>query len=255
MKYYEFLDLVKVKISQLTDCLDRPIVIYSSLYPFLSHFENKNKDTVNELLNSILNVLENRLILMPTFTNGFKNGVCNLDLEHSLSGVLTECFRLRKDVDRTLSAFFSFAVFGNHKDQIMNLKPKYAWGEGSLYEWMEHNNVFFLMLGLDPTECSFIHRIEWLLRDKINFRYIKKFSGKLIRNDDVIEINENLFVRRLNPPIRNNFRNLRPYLDKSNIKKSNINGIPISLFNSQDILDYLLPTISKNPKIILSNDQ
>jgi hypothetical protein len=190
---------------------------------------------------------------MPTFTQGFVNGICNLDISPSTTGTISEAFRKRPNVKRTLSAFFSYAFIGPGSEELVDLIPLHAWGEHSIYEWMEKKNVIFLLFGTHPTHCSYIHRFEWLCRENISFRFNKTFHGTLIRNSQEINWNETLFVRNLNPPVINDFTGLENILSKTCMKQIIINGIPISSYTSQQLLTYVLPIIQNDPFSIVKN--
>src|SRR3989304_2783134 len=142
----DFLKSVRSAIHETIGNDDRPIVVFSSAWPFLKEMRQNDMVAVERLLDVIVDTAGGRSLLMPTFTGGFIDGLCNLDNESSSTGVLSECFRKRPGIRRTLSAFFSFAVSGTAMDEVINLKPAHAWGEGSLYEWMEQSDVCFLML-------------------------------------------------------------------------------------------------------------
>tara|TARA_Y100001934_G_scaffold249228_1_gene310504 strand:- start:2876 stop:3634 length:759 start_codon:yes stop_codon:yes gene_type:complete len=243
----DFLQLVSAAIHEAIGDDDRPIVVFSSAWPFLKVMREHDEKGVEKLLDVLLDVVGDRGLLMPTFTRGYIDGYCDLDLNGSSTGVLTECFRKRKDTHQTLSAFFSFAVSDKVASEVTHLKPKHAWGEGSLYEWMEQRDVCFLLLGTHPTNCSYLHRMEWLVRDTINYRFDKKFSGTLIREGLSFDLQETLFVRRLNPPVLQDFTVLLPILEKAGMKIQVVNGISIASYHARSILEYVLPAIQQDP--------
>jgi len=195
--------------------------------------------------------MNERTLLMPTFTTGYKDGKLNLDYAPSSTGIITESFRLRKGIFRSCSAFFSFSVRGDEKGEIMMLRPRDAWGNGSIYHWMELNNARVINFGTHPTHSSYFHRLEWLARDYINYRIEKLFSGELTLNGKSFNLTESLFVRESLRHIQNDFTTVLPYLRQANFKQKVINGINISAFNSKDITDVLLPILKDNPKMLL----
>jgi aminoglycoside 3-N-acetyltransferase len=208
---------------------------------------------VEDLLDILVDAAGSRSILMPSFTRGFVDGVCNLDIENSSTGVLSECFRKRPGVRRTLSAFFPFTVKGPVIDEVINLKPEYAWGEGSIYEWMEKRDVCFLMFGTHPTHCSYLHRLEWLARDAINYRFDKVFRGQLIREGVVMDFVETLYVRKLDPPVVNDFAVLLPFLVSMGMKLEKPRGLSISSYHAKELLAQVLPVIRRDPFFTVKN--
>jgi aminoglycoside N3'-acetyltransferase len=248
-----FLKSVSAAIHKAISDDDRPVVVFSSAWPFLKVMNESNEDGVKKLLDIIIDAVGDRGLLMPTFTNGYHGGFCDLNQESSSTGVLSECFRKRSDTLQTLSAFFSFSVLGKIADEVIYLKPRYAWGEGSLYEWMEQRDVCFLLLGTHPTHCSYLHRMEWLARDVINYRFNKEFNGVLIKGGFSIELHETLFVRRMDPPVLHDFTVLLPFLECAGMKKQIVNGISVASYYAKSSMKYLLPAIQKDPYLTVIN--
>jgi len=235
---------------------DRPVVVFSSAWPFFRAIGLADHRIVDELVQVVMDAVGERSLLMPVFSGGYREGVCDLDVMPSTTGAISEAFRLRQGSIRTLSAFFSFAVQGPAVNEVADLMPLDAWGDGSVYHWMELNNARFLMLGTDPTHCSYLHRIEWLLRDEITYRYVKTFNGILLRDKKYIKCREQLFVRSLNPEANNDFTVLKSVLNAAGMVTTSVQGIPISLYDSHQILCSVLPVMKKDPlyTVINKND-
>lgn len=233
---------------------NNPVVIYASIWPFIKALNLEAKSSPKILLDLLINTLgEKRSILMPTFANGYVEGKCNLDLEPSTTGVLSEHFRNLEQTKRTLSAFFSFNIMGPHASEVIDLRPVDAWGDDSVYHWMEQNNAHFIMLGIHPTHCSFLHRLEWLVRDQINYRYIKNFSGKVIRAGQEIELKENLFVRSLTPPVVNDFTTLTDSLIEGGLELCSLDGVSISHISAEQIMKSAFSALKEDPFLVLKN--
>jgi aminoglycoside 3-N-acetyltransferase len=246
---------IAAAIGELVPSDRRPVVVYSSSWPFLRQMGKSDLEAVESLLSCTLEALGDRTVLMPTFTRGYNNGVCNLDEEPSITGVMSECFRKRPGVQRTLSAFFSFAVSGVHHPELLELKAVHAWGPGSLYEWMEEQHVHFLMLGTHPNHCSYLHRLEWLARDVVTFRYDKSFEGRLVRACNSIDMTETLFVRRLDPPVVMDFAALEPGLREAGMIQQKVAGASIATFNAKAARECALPLLRSDPWAIVRNRQ
>lgn len=250
-----FLDEVKDSIIKVTSNDSRPVVIFSSIWPLMNEAKRKDRKFVNELLDVILETFKGRTILMPTFTSGFRDGVCNLDNEKSSTGALSETFRTYKGVQRTKSAYFPFSFLEDKSGDLERLIPKHSWGEGSVYEWMEVNDVDFLMLGSDATHCSYLHRLELLAKDYINYRYDKTFKGKLILNGEEFDHEETLYVRSLDPVMENDFRALEPILKSNGMKESDIRGIRITGYTAKEVKNSVLPIMISDPLFTVKNKQ
>lgn len=252
-----FDDKLEKTIKEFIKFSSSPVVIYSALWPFFKIFNKPLSEIADILLKKIINLIpENRGLLMPSFATGYKNGICNLDSEPSINGFLSEQFRTTHNVKRTLSAFFSFSFLSdntNITNTLLGLKPEFAWGDGSIYEWMENTNVHFIMLGTHPTSCSYLHRMEWLINSKINYRYNKSFNGMITKDGKDIAIKENLFVRSLNPEAINDFTIIQNELMQNGMSVSKIDGIPISHMRALDMKNVTMRILAKDAFVFLKN--
>jgi aminoglycoside N3'-acetyltransferase len=248
-----FLAQLEAQLENLVGNDDAPLVIYSSLWPIIRVMGRHDTTVVEEILQIIIKIAAGRDLLMPSFADGYCEGVCNLDEATSSTGVLAEHFRRREDTVRTLSAYFSFNVLGAAQDELRGLMPLDAWGEGSVYSWMEKRNVRFIMLGTHPTHCSYLHRLEWLIRHQLPYRYRKRFAGTLIRQGERIQCEETLYVRRLNPPVENDFTVLLPLLRKVGMLERTLNGISLAAYNACVVRDAILPLLQNDSLLFVSN--
>jgi aminoglycoside N3'-acetyltransferase len=231
----------------------RPIVVYSAAWPFFKLVGRADAAVVGDLLNAIVGAAGKRSLLMPTFAGGYRDGFCDLDRAPSTTGVISEAFRKGLDCKRTLSAFFSFSIKGEAASDVAQLTPDDAWGDGSVYHWFEKQNARFVLLGTDPTHCSFLHRVEWLLRDVIPYRYDKTFQGVLRRDGRDYPCRERLFVRCLSPEAENNFTVLKDALRLAGMVTTDVRGVPIALYDAQQVLRAVLPLMRKDPLVTLVN--
>lgn len=230
---------------------NRPVVVYSAIFPFMRFIQNNPQSFCDDLIEVL--AANSATLFMPAFTDGFKNGFCNLDEEKSTTGVLTEIFRQKKGVKRTLSAFFSFSVLGKSQKETISLRPKHAWGEGSLYEWFEQNDAYIVTIGTHPTHCSFTHRAEWLCKDIIPYRYDKKFEGTIIRNGQEIFIEEILLVRNLDPSPVNDWTWATKDFLNAGMNLFEIDGIKISSISAKAKMDIIVPMVKKDPLALIKN--
>lgn len=241
-------------IRKLIDRDAKPVVVYAALWPFMKAFQTPFNEVPAAVFDLLIKIVgPRRSLLMPTFTSGYKNGICNLDEEPSTTGVLSEMFRRHPLAQRTLSAFFPFNIVGPDTQEVAGLQPEDVWGEGSLYEWMEKQNVHFLMLGTHPTHCSYIHRMEWLNREKINYRYRKAFEGALIRNGERIPMREHLFVRSLTPPVVNDFTVLFPVLCQGGMRDIVLDGVHIAHMRAHGMKKVVMDSLERDPLMVVKN--
>jgi len=149
---HEKLDAIFKNFVRDFEVNNRPLVAYTALWPFLRNYPEKPEQISKIIIEVMLKYFPN--FLMPTFTKGYVNGICNLDIESSTTGFISEFFRQKYSTVRTLTAFFSFAVVGEYQNELANLRPQHAWGENSLYHWFEEIDAIAMMFGTDPTHCS-----------------------------------------------------------------------------------------------------
>jgi aminoglycoside N3'-acetyltransferase len=244
---------LKSTLRELLGDDDRPIVVFSSAWPFFRAIGRANSGVVEELLQVVMGAVDKRSLLMPAFSGGYREGTCDLDITPSTTGSISEAFRQQQGNIRTLSAFFSFSVQGLAVDEVSDLMPADAWGDDSIYHWMELQNARFLMLGTDPTHCSFLHRIEWLLRDVIPYRYVKAFDGILRRDKKDILCREHLFVRCLKPEAENDFTVLKGVLETAGMVTTAVQGVPLALYDAHQVLSSVLPAMKRDPLLTVIN--
>jgi aminoglycoside 3-N-acetyltransferase len=231
-----------------------PVVVFTAVWPFLRALQAEAREVPRLLLESIQEVVgKDRNLVMPTFTHGYKDGLCNLDKEPSSTGMVSELMRGLPGSVRNLTAFFPYSIIGPDAEEFAALLPEHAWGDGSAYEWMELKNASFLMLGTHPTHCSYLHRMEWLAREKINYRYVKTFKGKIIRNGQEHDMVENLYVRCLEPAMINDFTKIYDHLVNNGMNVVKLEGIHLAHMTAADMKDAYLPALLKDPYISVKN--
>jgi aminoglycoside N3'-acetyltransferase len=250
-----FLEHLKSSLNQVVTPDDRPVVVSAAMWPLLKAMGRKDAEAVEEVLDLLINMYGERGLLMPCFAAGFdERGRCDLDTATGSTGVLSESMRRRTGVVRTLSAWFSYLALGPCSQEVVELLPVEAWGEGSVYAWMEARDVCFLMLGTHPTHCSYLHRLEWLARDVLTYRFNKSFNGVLVRNGVSREIQETLFVRQLQPvEAINDFTKLMPYLDAAGMRQATVEGVSIVAYEACALRDAVLPAMRADTDLVLRN--
>lgn len=250
-----------MKICDLKDTIEKllsgsgknPIVVFTAAWPFLRALEAPPKDIPQLLLDLLREIAGDRDLVMPTFTRGYKDGVCNLDEEKSLTGIVSDMLRQLPESRRSLSAFFSFSIIGPGAGELVGLKPENGWGDHSTYDWMEKRNASFLMVGTHPTHCSYLHRMEWLAREHINYRYVKTFNGTIIRDGEHHDMVENLYVRCLEPNMVNDFTNIFDLLLAGGMEVVKLDRISIAHMNAANMKESFLAALLKDPYISVKN--
>lgn len=250
-----FLEELENTLVSLVPADERPVVIFSAMWPVLREMGRNDSTAVGEVLDLLVRLFRTRSLLMPTFSEGYNHmGVCNLDTEPSSTGVLSEYFRQYPGVTRTLSAWFSYAVLGGCADEVVTLLPEHAWGDHSLYYWMEERDTCFIMLGTHFTHCSYLHRLEWLVRDVLPYRFCKTISGTLIRSGQTMACTETLYVRSREPvEAVNDFTTLLPFLQAAGMRHKKVRGVSLAVYDACAVRDTILPILRRDPLMFLKN--
>jgi hypothetical protein len=232
----------------------RSLAVFSAAWPLARAFGEAPNRIANALCDGLVRAFPTATILMPTFTDGFgAEGLCDLDREPSTTGIISETFRLREGTRRSRSAFFSFAVVGPERDELIALAPREAWGKGSLYHWMRDADTQIVTIGLHPTHCSFSHLIEWLHRDRVTYRFNKTFQGHLRHEAREHHWQETLFVRRQNPAPINDFTWLLPLYLEAGMRLDTIEGVAVSSIGAAIKIEVMDRMMQRDPYAMIKN--
>lgn len=233
---------------------DRAIVVFSAIFPFARALGQSGEDASEVVLDALLEIAGNdRNLLMPTFTDGFRDGLIDLDKEPGTSGALGNGLLARPSARRTASAFFSYAVLGPDAGYLAALRPRDAWGDDSVYHWMAEIDARCVMLGVPTTKCSFSHYAEWRLRDRIPYRYVKEFHGTMLRDGLEQPLSERLFVRSLDPEAMHHLAPLEPVVEECGLRRESFNGVALSSVNAKALLDGVQNALANDPLMLLRN--
>ena len=225
----------------------RPIVVYSAMWPLIRASSLHGNDICAALCDCLLELSEDReALLMPTFTAGYVNGFLDLNHEPSRTGSLSEYFRRQNGVRRTVSAFFSFGVSGPANDELVGLRPRDAWGVGSLYEWMHDHGAHILTIGLHPTHCSYSHYAEWVMRMKVSYRYQKTISGVVVHEGQDFRLTERLYARELDSAVANDFTKFLDEYKENGMKLASVGGVCLSTIGARRKLDVLVKALERD---------
>ena len=229
------------------------VVVYSSAFQLARSLSTGLSEAADRFTDKLLENLEGKVILMPTFTPGYNSdNFLSLDEAKSNTGVISEIFRLKSEV-RTLSAFFSFAASGPKVENLLNLRPKEAWGPGSLYDWVYNQDSLIVTVGLHPTHCSFTHYAEYLNEKEISYRKKKLFTGTIESKGKMIVLEETLLVRHTTPPAKNDFTKLAETYRNSGQILEVVDGVLISGISASKKIASILPLLKKDPTALISN--
>lgn len=184
-------------------------------------------------------------VLMPTFPRHRGHETLDLDNEASTNGLLSERFRQNFPLNRTLSSYFPFTVNGPDVQEILSLEPADAWGDGSLYAWIQSNDLDIVTIGLPPYVCSVQHRAEHLNRSLIPYRSEVQRVNTIRIRGRLREVSERLLARK--HPYEVDFRAIAPLLESIGQRISSDSGIIMSRVSAKQKIKLVSEQLRSNP--------
>jgi len=156
-----------------------------------------DKTSLDKFFNFLIKYIEPGTLLVPSFTTSFcKKKIFDFKKSESETGLLSEIFRKRKDTKRTNHPIFSFSIIGKQWNYFNNSNLETCFGKDSIFDLFNKVNGKILILGANFEDVTtFTHHIEEYIG--INYRYLKKFSGTIIKNNKKKKIITNYYVRNL----------------------------------------------------------
>lgn len=220
----------------------------------LSKEAKKNKERFN--VSSFLEALQKKTgeegtILLPTFNWDFcKDKPFDYKKTPGKTGALGNKALKTGSYRRSKHPLYSFAIWGKYKEQLCDIDPPNAFGEGTIFEFLYKKKAKALIIGLPILSgLTFIHQVESMV--EVPYRYNKNFTGKYIdEKGNESEKTYSMYVRdlELNPLHINGFLPLGNIIEGKKIsKKYTINTVDFNVLSLYDIT-----TIIKND--ILEND-
>lgn len=134
-------------------------------------------------------------LLVPTFTYSPMAGECfDPVLTPSKVGLMTEVFRQREGVVRTLDPIFSMAISGPQGPALVARECQDCFGQDSPFGWLAEQEGWLMGLGCLPS-TTFTHYVEQRL--VVSYRYHKAFAGQVRVDGRLREWQADYYVRDL----------------------------------------------------------
>lgn len=124
-------------------------------------------------------------LLFPAFNWDFCKGVeFNYYKTPVRTGALSKAALKRQDFDRTAHPLYSFAVWGHHRQELLENQAVDSFGQGTIFEKMYYWNTKVLVIGLPPLRgITYIHHVEQMVG--VPYRYNKEFTGNYTNKNGV----------------------------------------------------------------------
>jgi len=134
-------------------------------------------------------------LLVPTFSYSPMTGDCFEPAQTpSKVGLMTEVFRQRDGVVRTLDPIFSMAISGPQGPALVARECHDCFGQESPFGWLAEQDGWLMGLGCPPS-TTFTHYVEQRL--VVSYRYHKGFVGQVRVDGRVREWLADYYVRDL----------------------------------------------------------
>ncbi len=151
-------------------------------------------DVLFEALDDVLGL--DGTLVMPTFTYSFTKGEpFEAAATPSTVGLLTEAFRTRPGVRRSVDPIFSVAARGRLADRFAAAATDDCFGPNSAFALLAEEDAWLACLGCSLDRLTFTHYVEQTVG--VDYRYFKTFTGICIDGGVETPANARYFVRDL----------------------------------------------------------
>jgi aminoglycoside 3-N-acetyltransferase len=169
-------------------------------------------DTREEKMDAVIAGLEGAVpdgrLIMPTYTYSFcRDETYDVRESPSTVGLLTERFRRREGVRRTLDPIFSSALTGAlpaaWEERLFTARDVTCFGEESLFAHLYEIDAKLVFFGVSFEFCTFLYLVEQRL--EVPYRFMKEFRGDVVDGAAVTPVSAHYYVRRLDEDVENTF--------------------------------------------------
>jgi aminoglycoside 3-N-acetyltransferase len=197
------------------------------------------------------------VLMLPTFSYSYCRGE-DFDVAASTStvGMLTERFRSRPGVRRTPEPIFSTAVRGDldpdWEQRLFRVGDVDCFGEDSVFAHLYEVDAKLLFFGVGFEFATYVYLVEE--RRRVPYRYMKAFTGAVLRDGERTETTAEYFVRHLDQDVENDFQPLaaemlaRGAATETRIPK----GPRILVAGARAVHDVAMEGLDDNPDFLLT---
>lgn len=187
-------------------------------------------------------------VLIPAFSYSFcKKKLFNPKITPSEVGLFSEIFRLRRDTKRTNHPIFSFSIYGKNWEIYKKARTETCFGKGTIFDIFHNFNGKIITMGTNfENSATFLHYIEQSAF--VNYRYNKKFFGKIISKKNKEPINTTFYVRKRKLNIK--FKKPPPYFKY--LKKTEFGRYNVYSISSKKFYNICIKKLKRNPKYLVN---
>lgn len=198
------------------------VYVVSDMLELAKIYKEQGKRLIlDELIDKLQRLVgEEGTLLFPTFNWDFCKGV-TFDYYKTpvRTGALPKAALKRRDFERTAHPLYSFAVWGAHKQELLENDCKDSFGPGTIFEKLYQWDAKVLVIGLPALKgVTYIHHVEQMVG--VPYRYNKEFTGTYIDKEGrALEKSYCMYVRDLemDPRHIDGFRPLEEKMKKDGL--------------------------------------
>ena len=190
---------------------------------------------------------------MPTFNLTNKKKVWKSLSSKSETGILSEYFRKKIALKRTIHPLHSVSIFGKNINKIKFKNSASSFGKGSIWEWIcTSNDVCNLSLGLGLNGgATFCHYSEEIM--KVNYREYINLKIKVFNNNNKLLKKQFSYFGRKNN-IFNDCNRCEKDLYQNQLIKKHVfseNKYIITKMNTQKVTNFIINKLKKDNNYLI----
>lgn len=210
----------------------------------------KKKRYLDAFIQALVNLVGKRgTVIMPTFSYSFCRGeVFDPRKTPSTVGSLTEYFRQLTGVVRTIDPIFSVAVWGANQEFYQTVGSD-CFGDKSIFQKIHDADFTILFLG-EIFSLTYLHFIEQDCH--VPYRFIKKFTGKILIGDKLVKRTFDYFVRPLDGSVTYDLEGIASFLGHQGIlRKSKLGYSQVRLVGAQAVYKIIARKLRETPRFLI----
>jgi len=232
------------------------VLIHSDVTPIVKYAGVSWNEASLILKESILELIgENGTLVVPTFNFDFINKKKYIhEKTPSNCGFFSNYILFQNESFRSFHPIHSFCAIGKNASNLMNKVSKSSTGKNSVFDKLYKINAKILLFNFD-LGTTFVHYAEQ--KKKVNYRYLKKIKGPVIKNNKKYIDEFDMYARYLNLDVKVYFKRLHNYMisnKKMKSAKTLRNTLPIKLTSCKEMYNQIFKVLKSKPYFLLEKN-
>ncbi|MBV1776291.1 AAC(3) family N-acetyltransferase [Burkholderiaceae bacterium DAT-1] len=209
-------------------------------------------EKMDTLLDGVLAALGSTgTLIMPTFTySATKGEVFDPELSPSTVGQLTELFRLRSGVKRSVHPIFSVAAYGAKADDYACSVTEDSFGPGTAFDLLNRDNAWIACLACCFDRITFVHYVEQYA--SVDYRFFKSFPSQILRDGQIESGSVRYLVRHLDRQTVTHLDTLKTELQRTGqLHTADIGRAQLLCVRARDFLNTALGLMKQQPNVLI----